>query len=385
MPPMPPTFSLSVKVGRTGDINIDNANPGKEYILETGCNEDGFSMSQITALTDIGASTKTKCKDAVSFKAVSRIADVVHVASGHSRFKLDNRHGMIGALCPLPCPFPASKFTSHSTRMMVQLKGQREHEVIERDLINTQPEILLFLQSLRGICVITSTFKSIYTATHTDDELHGETRAVMVHHSIGDTRTTKYIIVRKIVDNAPTEPRRKCVVTLEVTLAFPQKGDGSPRVVPQHIFAFLPTNYYSFRMSLFAEEIFLIQGDFILTASRESLAPTAWNEKLQETIPGAFEAAIHRSNDTKSGIRYSCPQYLEYLTTGIAFGKNLGPKLFKHPRFCRILRNCHSLDLFFMPGCLVHLAFDYAPKGRLPFGLVDLGVKVIDLIIFSSH
>lgn len=61
---IPPTFSLSLKVGRTGDINTDNANPGKGYILETACSEDGFSMSQMTALTDIGESTKTKCKDA---------------------------------------------------------------------------------------------------------------------------------------------------------------------------------------------------------------------------------------------------------------------------------------------------------------------------------
>ncbi|KAK6224983.1 heterokaryon incompatibility protein [Colletotrichum tabaci] len=37
----------------------------------------------------------------VGFKAVFRIADVVHVASGHSDFKLDNRHGMIGVLLPL--------------------------------------------------------------------------------------------------------------------------------------------------------------------------------------------------------------------------------------------------------------------------------------------
>ncbi|GJC97249.1 Heterokaryon incompatibility [Colletotrichum higginsianum IMI 349063] len=58
---IPPTFSLSLKVGRTGC---------------TG--EKG-----------------------VGFKAVFRIADVVHVASGHSNFKLDNRHGMIGALRPL--------------------------------------------------------------------------------------------------------------------------------------------------------------------------------------------------------------------------------------------------------------------------------------------
>ncbi|KAJ0165401.1 hypothetical protein CTA2_11383 [Colletotrichum tanaceti] len=390
-----PTFSLSLRIGRTDDdLDTDNANPGNEYILETTCNEDGFSMLQIAALTDIEASTKTKCKDVhggftgekgVGFKTVFRIANVVHVSSGHYNFKLDNRHGMIGALRPIPCPFPASKFTSDSTRMMVQLKGQREHEVIERDLIDAQPEILLFLRRLRRISVNTSALKTVYTATHNDDdkEFHGETRAVTLHHGPEETRRiTKYIIVRKIVDNMPTEPRRESVVTSELTLAFPLEGNGSPRT-------------------------FLIQGDFILKASRESIAHTAWNERLQETIPGAFEAAIHRFNETKGVIRYSWPQYLEYSTTGIAFGKDLRPNLFKHLSSCRILRSRHSLDVFFMSGDLVfvppeyrldgepliesplqcqkHLAFDYAPKGKLLYGLAALGVKAMDIVVFSSH
>ncbi|OHX00660.1 hypothetical protein CSPAE12_00691 [Colletotrichum incanum] len=124
-----PSFSLSLNSDSTGNgSTVGNSTERKKYILETSCNEDGFSFAQIAALTDIGASTKTKCKDVrggftgekgVGFKAVFRVANAVYVASGHHHFKLDNSQGMIGALRPLPCTFPASESTSGSTRMML--------------------------------------------------------------------------------------------------------------------------------------------------------------------------------------------------------------------------------------------------------------------------
>ncbi|GKT42428.1 uncharacterized protein ColSpa_02609 [Colletotrichum spaethianum] len=156
-----PSFSLSLKVHDTGNSSpVRNRTGHKKYVPETSCNEDGFSIAQIAALTDIGASTKTKCKDVhggftgekgVGFKAVFRVADAVYVASGHYHFKLDNSQGMIGALRPLPFSFPAPGPISDSTRMMVELKSQAEYESIMGDLGKVHPEILLFLRRLRQI------------------------------------------------------------------------------------------------------------------------------------------------------------------------------------------------------------------------------------------
>ncbi|GKT96161.1 heterokaryon incompatibility protein [Colletotrichum tofieldiae] len=407
-----PSFLLSLKSDGTGNGSTVGISTGsKKYTLETSCNEDGFSFAQIAALTDIGASTKTKCKDVhggftgekgVGFKAVFRVASAVYVASGHYHFKLDNSQGMIGALRPLPCSFPASESTSGSTRMMVELKGQEEFESIKRDLGKVRPEILLFLRRLRRVSVDTATCKKEYTATHHDDdkEYQGETRAVVVHDSARNTsRVTKYIVVRKRVDDMPKEPRRENIMTSEVTLAFPLTSKGNLIVQQQQVFAFLPINYYGFR--------FLIQGDFILTASRESLAPAAWNEKLQEAIPSAFEAAIHRFNSIEGGLRYLWPQYLELSATGIAFGENLGPKLVKYLGSCQILQGCDDLNSFQKPRNLVfvppkfclygkpliecrrqqerYLAFEYAPNGTLPSSLNSLGVRTMDDQLFVSH
>ncbi|GJC82809.1 hypothetical protein ColLi_05647 [Colletotrichum liriopes] len=360
---------------------------------------NGFSFAQIAALTDIGASTKTKCKDVhggftgekgVGFKAVFRVANAVYVASGHYHFKLDNSQGMIGALRPLPCSFPASESTSGSTRMMVELKGQEEFESIKRDLGKVRPEILLFLRRLRRVSVDTATCKKEYTATHHDDdkEYQGETRAVVVHNSARNTsRVTKYIVVRKRVDDMPKEPRRENIMTSEVTLAFPLTSKGNLIVHQQQVFAFLPINYYGFQPG--------------------EPCPAAWNEKLQEAIPSAFEAAIHRFNSIEGGLRYLWPQYLERSATGIAFGENLGSKLVKYLGSCQILQGWGDLDSFQKPSSLVfvppefclygkpliecrrqqerYLAFEYAPNGTLPSSLDSLGVSAMDDQLFVSH
>ncbi|EFQ26640.1 uncharacterized protein GLRG_02460 [Colletotrichum graminicola M1.001] len=397
-----PSFSLRLK-------SKDTSNDTEKYTLETSCNEDGFSIAQIAALTDIGASTKTKCKDVhggftgekgVGFKAVFRVADAVYITSGHYNFKLDNSQDMIGALRPIPCSYPAPKGTLNYTRMMIELKSQGDFESIERDLEKVQPEILLFLRRLRRISVHTATCNTTFTVAHNDDdeEYQGEMKTVTVQSTTEKRRKkTRYIFVRRIVDDMPVEPRRENIVTSEIVLAFPLHNDGSLILEPQHVFAFLPINQYGFRASPCP---FLIQGDFVLTASRESLAPTAWNEKLQEAIPSAFEAAVHRFNNIEGGLRYVWPQYLERLPTGIAFGKDLRAKLVKHLGSCQILQSRAGLTSFQKPGDLVFvppefcldgepliesqrlqeqlLALEYAPNGKLPSSLESLGVEVMN-------
>ncbi|KAK2048646.1 hypothetical protein LZ31DRAFT_628187 [Colletotrichum somersetense] len=231
-----------------------------------------------------------------------------------------------------------------------------------------------------------------------DEEYRGETRTVTVHRSAEKRRKeTKHIFVRRRVEDMPVEPRRENIVTPGIVLAFPMKSNGSLILEQQYVFAFLPINEYCFR--------FLIQGDFILTASRESLALTAWNEKLQEAIPSAFEVAVHRFNNIKGGLGYAWPQYLELLATGIAFGKDLGDKLVKHLGSCLILQiRAGSFqkpqDLVFIPPefCFdgepminfkrlqgEQLAFEYAPNGTLLSSLKSLGVKVMDDEMFFEQ
>ncbi|KAK1710529.1 hypothetical protein BDP67DRAFT_579899 [Colletotrichum lupini] len=290
----PPSFRLSI------ESCIDNSGEIVHY-LETGCNENGFSLEQIDALCAIGESTKSLSKEVhsgyigekgIGFKSVFNVANVVYVSSGLYSFKLDKTRDMLGVLLPLPAVFIKPQRESENTSMALQLLGNSELERIAVELTKIKPEILLFLRRLRRIVVQTPDEQVDYLATYTDHDtdFHCETRTITMHTNNSEPATeTKYVIIRKAVEDMPEESTRKNIGVSEVTLAFPLEQDGSPKVQEQPIFAFLPVGHYGFQ--------FLIQSDFILLADRERVpAENAWNNKIREAIPIAFEESVERFN-----------------------------------------------------------------------------------------
>lgn len=250
---MPPGFSMSLRKSDPGANGKDT--------FETSCNEDGFSFQQIASLTNIGDSTKTKRKDVhsgyigekgIGFKAVFKVAHVVNISSGFYNFMLDTTQGMIGMLRPLPSSFPVSTYSADSTRMMLQLKSEKEFNGISSDLRRIKPEILLFLRRLRRLSVCTQRHNREYVATHNEDdrEFLGETRTIHACESAtGESRAIKYIITRNRVEGMPKEGKREGVATSEVTIAFPLGINGKPRIKEQQVFAFIPVNCYGFRVT----------------------------------------------------------------------------------------------------------------------------------------
>lgn len=248
-----PSFSLSLK-------SLVDADGKKFYDLETGCNENGFSLDQIDALCCIGKSTKKSKKDVhsgyvgekgIGFKSVFKVASVVHISSGFYHFKLNKTGDMLGVMLPLPSRVIKQKYDTETTRMTLRIGDRQYHGKIAKDLRKMKSEVLLFLRRLRHIIVQVGTEEVEYQATYRshDEELQGEVRSVVIRKSSTESKKeTKYIIVRRAVGEMPSESQRNNIHQSEVTLAFPVKDDGSPIAHEQQTFTFLPIGNYGFRV-----------------------------------------------------------------------------------------------------------------------------------------
>ncbi|KAF6840140.1 heterokaryon incompatibility [Colletotrichum musicola] len=396
-PGVTPTFEMKLSSSPDG------------HTFHTSCNESGFSIEQIDSLCEIGYSTKKHQKNidggyigekGLGFKSVFSVADVVYVSSGFYSFKLDKTQPM-GEFMPMPSPFPAPQDTDEkhcSTRMMLQIR--KNHVVVERSFHNITPEMLLFLRRLRRIQIDSGAYKSVFIATRNDydDKFLGETRTVKTWKDPGQVETTtKYIISRDIVENMPEEDKRKAVTVSEVALGFPLGCDNKADARPQYAFSFIPFQKAGFHVG------FLIQADFILVASRESLnLDNRWNQKLRRAIPETFEKAVHRFINAESELRYTWPEYLGHDTLVDEFWRELETLIVKHLGNLAILQSrAAGDDCFQKPGDLVfippeyrldgkalidcpdqrrrQLAFEYTTDNTLSPGLKRLGVRKMGL------
>ncbi|KXH62181.1 hypothetical protein CSAL01_05514 [Colletotrichum salicis] len=323
-----------------------DADGKKFYGLETGCNENGFSLEHIDALCSIGKSTKKSAKEVhsgyigekgIGFKSGFEVASVVHILSGFYHFKLNKTEDMLGVLLPLPFPVIKKQSDTETTRMRLRISDRYYHGRIAKDLRKIKPEVLLFLRRLRHIVVQVGTEEAEYQATYIihDEEFQGEVRSVAKRKSSTESKKEmKYIIVRRTVDEMPTEPKRESIHQSEVTLAFPVKDDGSPIIHEQQTFAYLPLGNYGFR---YLER----------TPSRDVF----WDSLDAGLLKYLMSLRVLES-------RLGCFQVPDSL-------------VFIPPEFC--LDDAPLIDC--PKQRALHLAADYTPQNSLPLGLGRLGVK----------
>ncbi|KAK2690932.1 hypothetical protein QWA68_010794 [Fusarium oxysporum] len=337
-------------------------NNGGHRYFRSDCNEVGFTFKQLDALTRVGQSTKAATIDnskscigekGIGFKSVFKVADVVHVASGFYEFKFD-RNARIGMILPITSQFPTADRVADHTQFLLELKSQRDYDVIKEELNSIEPDLLLFLRNLDQVHISTRGLnkRCRHKITRFDPRYKGETVKISVH---GDAITSKeYIVHRRLVEKLPPEPQREGVVSSEVVIAFTVDSEATPVFTTQNVFAFLPVDDFGFR--------FLIHADFILVASREGLDESSlWNWSLRDEIQTAFVDAIHRLVALSpirdgEGLCYKWPKYLpRYLeTSGFWYGL--------HQNMMNALRDTPLLksraggalqkptDLYYVPG-----------------------------------
>jgi len=270
---------------------------GKGHVL-IDCNEVGFSPTDVEAICGIGLSSKTTAagpskkrigEKGIGFKSVFKAADVVWVASGDYSFKFD-RASKLGMIAPIIESFPVERISGR-TSFYLQLSKDYDTSELVCELKALDPKILIFLRRLRNIRVAIdshpgSQHASFSTSLAYVNKGDGSDVATLRQDDI----THRYVVRHRTLTMMPLEQKRKGITEREIHLAFPIDDNGQPRCEPQHVYAFLPIRQYGFN--------FLLQGDFLLIASREGVSNSSeWNRKLRDGFRQAFLDSVLEFNN----------------------------------------------------------------------------------------
>ncbi|XP_010436625.2 PREDICTED: uncharacterized protein LOC104720419 [Camelina sativa] len=234
----------------------EHVEPTLTFILQkTGIvvlnNECGFMPENIRALCDVGRSTKKGSggyigKKGIGFKSVFRDA---------------------GWNTCITLPFRAID----SERTTVN------H--IEPMFSDLHPSLLLFLHRLQ--CIV---YRNML-----DDSLLVMRKEVVskniIKISCGENSMTWFVASEKLKASNLRDGVQTTEISIGFTLDMMEDGTYRSCMIQEPVFAFLPLRTYGLK--------FIIQGDFILTSSREDVdEDSPWNQWLLSEFPGLFVDAL---------------------------------------------------------------------------------------------
>lgn len=226
-----------------------------------------------------------------------------------------------------PCISDISKIYGNlkslpTTTFILPLKRDKI-DAVKKELSNTHPEALLFLSKIRQISVrevnddLNATSLSQISISSEADALTRKdigAESYTLHLSADDDQTKEqhcsYYIWKQ---HFPVTPecyvqKREGIDHWVIMLAFPHgqrlgNGVGSPGV-----YAFLPTE-------MATNFPFIIQADFLLSSSRESiLLDSQWNRGILECVPSAFvNAFLALVRSTESAPVFALPPVFKFL------------------------------------------------------------------------
>ncbi len=245
------------------------------------CNEDGFTEDNLTAISDIGNSSKSTSQGyigekGIGFKSVFMAAWKVHIHSGHFSFsfvhrKNDSGMGMVNPVWEEPVEeLPSLNHTRMTLFLYESLDKDeisRSQDNIRKQFLALEPAFLLFVSKLKRIDVLSY------------DE-HGKQnwarrlsrrRTADVHRVILETRHTEtgtlsdidpkthsYHVTNHMATNVARHENRELSASeaarpssrqSKIVLAFPVSSDSVPVIKPQKVFAFLPVRLMGFNVS----------------------------------------------------------------------------------------------------------------------------------------
>ncbi|KAM3752101.1 hypothetical protein ACB098_04G163600 [Castanea mollissima] len=274
-------------------------------------NEKGFSPKNIDSICSIGWSTKKgnrKC--GIGFKSVFLVSSQPYIFSNGYQIRFTEEpcpHCNLGYIVPEwveenPTLSDIKKIygsgtTLPTTTIVLPLKFDKIKPV-KQQLSNVHPEVLLFLSKIKRLSVREhnndprlNTVSAIAITSETEFVLRKNIDAVSYTiHLSADEKVKefegecRYFMWRQKfpVRQENKVERRMEVEELVITLAFPFEERLHREMSSPGIYAFLPTE-------MFTNFPFIIQADFLLASSRETiLLDNKWNQGILDCVPFAF-------------------------------------------------------------------------------------------------
>ena len=262
------SFQLA-KTDPTSTVDSDGA-----LIIKN--NEIGFNRDNVSAICAMGRTTKKKERGyigekGIGFKSVFRVTDNPHILSNGYHFCLpesDEETGF-GYIVPQWIGKPLEGLDLSETHIVLPLtKKGFGYEEIEKMLQDIDPEVILFLSTLQEIQIRTDTGDDFSILK--DDSAMPEVQIVAEGKKQGFAFSNSGgFLVCPGSFGKPADihhEKREGIEHRDVTIGFPLDENST---AVRKIFAYLPVKTTSFP--------FLINGDFILTSSREDIQDVPWN------------------------------------------------------------------------------------------------------------
>ena len=274
-----PVPYISFWLTKTDPTSTDDSNGA--LIVEN--NEVGFNRENVSAICAVGQSTKKKAQKyigekGIGFKSVFRITGNPHIFSNGYHFCLpeSDRETELGYVVPKWINIPRKDLNLSATHIILPLtKPDFGYAEIEKMLADIQPEVILFLSTLKQIRIKTDT--GIDFTILKNNEKHPEVTIDVKGDKIGNYKGSNFLVCTKTFDK-PTDidhEKRKDVKDREVSIAFPLDEDST---AIEKIFAYLPVRDDT-------GFPFLINADFILISSRDDIHEgVPWNCWLMECV-----------------------------------------------------------------------------------------------------
>ncbi|KAF2183099.1 hypothetical protein K469DRAFT_690218 [Zopfia rhizophila CBS 207.26] len=289
-------------------------------------NEDGFTRANVEAICATGKSSKNASaladhigEKGFGFKSVFAVADKVHIQSGVWSFDFEHRRGQNGLGMVTPLDSPRVQLPERvATRITLTLADTtpRAYERLLGAVADLPDTAIFFLRKMKRLVIRTDQTSGeiesivIQKITSSSGRINLSRERELRNGSeivSSSTESSDYLVVSHTIGSMPHDECRQNLNTANVELAFPIDESSQPKLsrLGQYVFAYLP-------LQRFPQLQFLIQSDFITSASRESVVDCAWNDAIRNGVAKAFKKAIITFNSQDHPLRYS---WLNFLPT----------------------------------------------------------------------
>ncbi|RMY18358.1 hypothetical protein D0867_05381, partial [Hortaea werneckii] len=318
----------------------------EDGLLFIGCNEVGFTAANVQAICRIACSTKKAegsqkgyiGEKGIGFKAVFKVADIVWIKSGALSFAFDKTKPL-GMIAPKWTDFPDGGNMNERIMFCFRIPEQEHRDIVAAHLQELKPELLIFLRQLRRVEVTlqdkAGKVKRTFSLAREDKQVSDvrlTTLRHIVNHPKAATNEEQFLVFCDTKTGMPREKKRENVTESDVLMAFP------------------PIRSYGLP--------FVLQGDFMLSASREDiLQQNKWNDAVVDATVTLFAKCVDAFN-TKDLLKHAWPRYAK--SQGNAHGtifQGFFKRLCAHLRSRKVLQSqAGSLE---MPSGLSIVPLDY--------------------------
>ncbi|KAI4721056.1 hypothetical protein E4T48_02728 [Aureobasidium sp. EXF-10727] len=314
-------------------------------LLLFGCNEQGFSKANVSAICDMNQSTKTLLKEGkkscigekgIGFKSVFKVANKVFIKSNKFSFMFD-KNTPLGMVDPVWAKFPDfPEQLQMNTMICLKIEKQEDRDVVKEQLTKVlEPSSFMFLRRLIKVRVVRledsgDTFDELIMS-HDHRPFTDDLQIVTTTRSKGTKSwKSRYILSDYIAREMPSTELRQGVTETSIKLAFPINDQQQPLIAKRDVYAFLPVCSSGLP--------FLIQADFLLVASRQGIDESQpWNRRLQDHVVYALIQAFQRLNGTR--LKYLWPAYLPESQVALKFFDKMKDRFIDRVKDVKILES----------------------------------------------